>query len=348
MGRDDYMEPIFQVEYTPDKALLNSFGRLTAKRNKATIVILVCSLLLLVFFPFLLWFDSSVAVYSGTMGSLFLLFWLFYDRYAGSLNRKMQKGTEQSATYSFGDTDFVTHNALGETRLLYAALTELEETDEFFALYLNKHQAILVPKRSFTLGNAEAFGNFLTEKTGKRMKQRGSCRPRSAALIAGVITGLVLYIVACAADTILLRNRPAKEETLTVENYSITVTENYETFDDADFLLCASYDDNVYLYVYNETDAELTQYGLECADAKAYAEMLVELYDVDATFKELENGAVCVLYEVSYEDSTIYYCDAVVDGGDAFWISEFYCLSDTKSIYAPLMERYASTIRVGE
>lgn len=343
------MEPIFQVEYTPDKALLNSFGRLTAKRNKATIVILVCSLILLAFFPLLMWGKSSTAVLCGTMGSLFLLFWLFYDRYTGSLNRKMQKGAkEQTAIYSFGDTDFITHNALGETRLLYAALTEMEETDEFYALYLNKHQAILVPKRSFTLGNAEAFRDFLTEKTGKRFKQRGSCRPRSAALIAGVITALVLYIAASAALSVFLRSRPAKQKTLTVENYSITVTENYETFDDADFLLCASYDDNVYLYVYNETDAELTQYGLECADAKAYAEMLVELYDVDATFKELENGAVCVLYEVSYEDSTIYYCDAVVDGGDAFWISEFYCLSDTKSIYAPLMERYASTIRVGE
>ncbi len=57
------------------------------------------------------------------------------------------------------------------TDLAYSAICDIVHCRDTYFLYVNKRRATILPERCFTEGDPAAFGAFLAEKTGLKLKE---------------------------------------------------------------------------------------------------------------------------------------------------------------------------------
>lgn len=72
--------------------------------------------------------------------------------------------TNNTNVFSFYDKNFLVENNNGVFTFRYFMLHRVFETNDFFYLYVNKENAFLVAKKTFSLGTAEDFSKFIKDK----------------------------------------------------------------------------------------------------------------------------------------------------------------------------------------
>ena len=114
-------------------------------------------------------FDLFLAVLTLALA----VFYFLIDRIRARATLKLRRKTYGEMDLSFDEEGAAAQSVNFQSQYLYPAFTELfySRTFETYYLYINKHQAIVLPERCFTQGDPAAFGPFLTEKTGLEMKE---------------------------------------------------------------------------------------------------------------------------------------------------------------------------------
>ena len=67
-------------------------------------------------------------------------------------------------TFSFYNGNFTVENKNGSFSFRYFMLYRVFETDKYFYLYVNKENAFLLSKKTFSKGTAEEFSEFIKKK----------------------------------------------------------------------------------------------------------------------------------------------------------------------------------------
>ena len=75
---------------------------------------------------------------------------------------KKQYAKNKQSSYSFSFYNF--HFTVGKRAILYFKLYKVFETKDYFYLYIDKENAILVSKTGFKLGTSEEFSDFIKKK----------------------------------------------------------------------------------------------------------------------------------------------------------------------------------------
>lgn len=340
------MEQRFSVEVALDKKLYREFGYLHMKRSKAWAVILGCDIFLMVFCVISALFDFELRVFWIVMTMLFYFYWLFSDLFCGSVSyhsaNKNTRGTPMHLTFT--EEGLASESALGSGTNSYAAFLDVTEGDNLFAVYLSKASAILVPKDGFTEGTVDAFRDFIADKIGPVRRVKPLKRRRLLGLLLGVC-----FVAAMIGATLLRGYWDARLMPYGKAPYSISLPAAFEAFEDADYPFTAL-SDEVYVYVSSASREEMRSYGIYGIDTiEDYVEELVISYHIDdPSFETLENGTLCMTYTKDYDDITIYYCDALIQSGDTFWLTEFYCDAAQRDEYAPQFFQWAETIQIAE
>lgn len=73
--------------------------------------------------------------------------------------------------YCFYDKYFEISNTLGNSKFKYYKLYRVYETSNYFYLYLNKTNALIIEKAGFMIGNSNSFKKFIKTKVGFKFKK---------------------------------------------------------------------------------------------------------------------------------------------------------------------------------
>ncbi|MCI9178143.1 MAG: YcxB family protein [Clostridia bacterium] len=74
--------------------------------------------------------------------------------------------------YFFYENYFKIKNSIGNSKLKYYKLYKVYENENYFYLYLNKDNCLIIEKTGFMIGNADSFRNFIKSKV--RFKFKGN------------------------------------------------------------------------------------------------------------------------------------------------------------------------------
>ena len=114
---------------------------------------------------FPLWLWLLVALMNGLA-----LFRLFEPRVTGL---RMEKNRVQRGqiSWTFDDTGVSGVTNVSQSHYDYTAFQELFHSRQTYFLLLGKQQAVVIPERGLVEGDGAAFGAFLEEKTGLKIKE---------------------------------------------------------------------------------------------------------------------------------------------------------------------------------
>ena len=108
--------------------------------------------------------------YLGILLSFAFFFLLDKIRMRNAMKALIEQGRE-NIKYTVND-DGVAIKGRGYTSAYeFSSFCDLVLYKDTFYLYSNKNSAIIIPKRSFTEGDCEAFGPYLEQKTGLKIKE---------------------------------------------------------------------------------------------------------------------------------------------------------------------------------
>lgn len=336
------MEPRFSLEFSQSKKHYREFGNIHVKHTKSWVIILVCVIILMAINVAFTAFKGKLEIKFLIPTMVFYFYWLFADLYIGTLSyNNANKATRgEPARLTFTQTEMISEQAGSSSKAVYQAFTDVCESDSLFALYTSKTSAILVPKTGFTEGTADGFRDFISQKIGAVRRIPSSKKRR----IWGIVLGMAFALAMAAV--LWLNNR---EVQFGNTPYSITLPAAFEEYKNDAFAFSARTKE-VQISAFPDEKQTLLDYGI--TDVKTvddYADLFAEIYELeDCTRTTLENGTVCLTYTMDYENTTYYYCDALTESSDAFWITEFYCKASAQDKYAPLFLQWANSIRIGE
>ena len=92
---------------------------------------------------------------------VFLIFRLYVPAYKLKKSLEICKGNEKNSfTFSFYKFYFT----VGKVTFYYFKLAKVFETDDYFYLYIDSENAMMLSKKGFKIGTAEDFSNFIKKK----------------------------------------------------------------------------------------------------------------------------------------------------------------------------------------
>ena len=103
----------------------------------------------------------------------YAVFYCFSDRLRARAALKAREKTYGETNLVFDEEGVSSQSAYSQSQYRYPAFTELfySRKYETYYLYINKHEAVVVPKHCFTQGDPAAFGIFISGKTGLEVKE---------------------------------------------------------------------------------------------------------------------------------------------------------------------------------
>ena len=116
-----------------------------------------------------LWSEKSVMI-PYCVFVLLLIALPFVDRFVLSRQYKANSSLHR-AEYRFGDSGVESGEGEDTRVYTYFAFCDLGRGEGAYYLYVDEGHAMLLPERSFTQGDPAAFGKFIEEKTGLKMKK---------------------------------------------------------------------------------------------------------------------------------------------------------------------------------
>ena len=89
-----------------------------------------------------------------------LLSWVTWRRYR-------DKGTDLQ--YEFFENEFTVHSSDADSRYNYSVIQDIVEGPDHYLLVVDINMAHVLNKKSFLAGDSNAFGPWISQKTGKKM-----------------------------------------------------------------------------------------------------------------------------------------------------------------------------------
>ena len=102
--------------------------------------------------------------------------------------------------------------------------------------------------------------------------------------------------------------------------------------------------DNMVIFGISETKQSLAELGYEDISLKDYADLLIDLYEIDVIEKVVENNYVCFSYETGTSADDYYYMVGVYENNTNFWIINYCCLYNTKPVYSVLFKEWVKLV----
>ena len=147
--------------HAPAAYYFNKYGGVAA--------LAVALLLTVVILTYRLWESRSVMI-PYCIFVLLLIALPFANRFLidrlFEANRSMCRGE-----YRFGDSGVETGDESAPRLYTYFSFCEFCRSGRAYYLYVDQNHAFVLPERSFTQGDPAAFGPFVEEKTGLKMKE---------------------------------------------------------------------------------------------------------------------------------------------------------------------------------
>lgn len=108
-------------------------------------------------------------IYQGTLVTVILIGFLLYRIFRPNFLVKKELKSDKIANnntniFSFFEKNFKVQNGKGNFDFKYLLLYKVYETSDYFYLYVNRENAFLVSKKSFTMGTSKDFSNFIKNK----------------------------------------------------------------------------------------------------------------------------------------------------------------------------------------
>lgn len=169
------MKPLFQNKTALSKKVYLDLLTFHQRKFswKHTISTAIFSLL------FILLISSLFASHQFVHG--FLFFIIFASFLAYQFIHPMQKNTKEFHsdkvqnnlvnTYSFYEKYFVIKNTMGSDKIFYHKLYRTFETENYFYLYLDKTNILVLDKSGFLLGTTQGFKEFIKHKMWLKFKE---------------------------------------------------------------------------------------------------------------------------------------------------------------------------------
>lgn len=165
-------EPVlFETNAPMDKKHTESFLKFTlTKRNTAAFTFNLIIGVLCILGAF-----ASVAFGEFSRGFISMLCGIFcivfpFINFKKSASDSMKNGYHYGNinNYKFYQEYFVNTDFFSISIIPYNIVVDAHETDEYFFLYISKHQAHVIPKYSFVINTPEEMRKMLTIKLGNR------------------------------------------------------------------------------------------------------------------------------------------------------------------------------------
>ena len=167
------MEHLFVTTHqiSPDMVEKATDGIITHRKTTKVIYILVFILLGLgLLLSVTNFFNDNSSVIGVILVSVLVLLFIYrnYGKRIGknlfaALNPRVQFGVLE---FSFDDDYFYMRSPVLAVTYTYQSIMEIVETDEMFLLFISKNSTVEIPKNSFSVGNADDFRAFISQKTG--------------------------------------------------------------------------------------------------------------------------------------------------------------------------------------
>jgi len=150
-----------QKVHAPAAFMVNKYGGIVG--------VIFAVVLTIVILVYRLWTSKSVMIpYCIFMVLLIAL--PFVNRWL--LNRMYEASRASlKAEYRIDDSGVESTTGTAHGVHTWFAFCELYHSGRYFYLFVDKAHAIVLPERSFTQGDPAAFGPFVEEKTGLKMKE---------------------------------------------------------------------------------------------------------------------------------------------------------------------------------
>lgn len=170
------MNPLFEVRYVQDKALLQSFYRRIILRSPIAIFSYVFSaiclinigkVLLAIQFVEVSGWQTSIAYYLVIIAILLGIQWFTYhQRVKMVLNQELElnQGMLMQRRIVVTESSITVHIQDNPQELSFASFRKVYETKTLILLITKAKQACIFPKASFILGTPEEFLTFLRSK----------------------------------------------------------------------------------------------------------------------------------------------------------------------------------------
>lgn len=170
-------EVIFENQYLETRTIVREFHKycVSGKKRKLGIILLAIGIVLAVFmllvqsgvigvpgrFQAIFWEASIVCVF---LGVIFSIYYRLTAAIAFKQDFKSMEGEIPETIVQFTDDDVII-SELGKVKNFhYRELGELMETENLYAMMINRYAGIVVLKDSFTYGNPDEFKVFLEAK----------------------------------------------------------------------------------------------------------------------------------------------------------------------------------------
>ncbi|MCQ2451628.1 MAG: YcxB family protein [Oscillospiraceae bacterium] len=334
-------EPHFAASFLPTKQIFRDFGRLHVKKAPLARFYLIAGLLCCLAYAVLtLVFGPSWLFLLGA-GAVWLLLWMFMGEIIGGRSWRAQKkaGRNIPVDFVFGSEGMTGRNALAESRIRYSALTDVREGDWVYALYLNRNQAQLLPKGSFTEGTAEEFGDYLSEKIGKPIPYYSTEGHVWLKLLAGLLAFALL-----ASLSFLPMFQRTKLQSYGIPGYCVVLPSDFILKQDPDYDFYANREDSG-IYAYQVSKQELWAYLGRNLTLEEYAAMLAKYARVDQsqTFTAAD-GSCRMTYTMTIQGRNYFFYDVVSEGSETFWETTFVCFAEDRDSYLKVFPKWADTI----
>jgi len=164
------MKPIFTNKTTYDSRNYNEFVEFHAKKfstsyNAYNLIMLI--LLLYCIILNIIQKNILLILLLLAMAALLFLFRIYLPmRKFEKTQEKYKKNKQTTYTISFYKYFF----SVGKSNFAYFKLYKIFETDDYFYLYIDEENAVLVSKTGFELGSPEEFTCFIKKKCPLKYK----------------------------------------------------------------------------------------------------------------------------------------------------------------------------------
>ena len=187
------------------------------------------------------------------------------------------------------------------------------------------------------VGNAFRFDGTPTEEViANRKKATKKGVPIFVvSLVVGIILGVVL------STSLLSGIFEPDPQTFSVEGFSITLTDEFEEFDE-EYFDAAYSTDEVAVLVLNEKYSVYPE--LRSISAKEYAELFIEIHELTAKVKQ-NGGLTFVEYSAKGSDGETYrFVSYIYKGDKSFYLVQFGVLAENYADYSELISEWAKTV----
>ena len=254
----------------------------------------------------------------------------------GALNPRLRY---TNIELTFDDDFFYVRTALTAESLSYASIMDAAETDDIFLLFLSKNSALSLPKETFSLGRADEFSQFITQKCGIAVPYSKKRKKLIIPAILAVIAVFILLIGATIAKKYIPRTYSDPY------GFSITLPSTFTQYNEYDFYAHdgTAYVENYYYDMsgYDGIDSPKDFIALLVSDKQEGSDIKVMSYP------HVRDDLACVAYTYEYGGKEYYAWDIVCDNGDgfysltSFWVDYYYL-----DLYKTEFVKWAESIRV--